>query len=498
MAADRDTALRLRAYVLGTPLLRLEYRPKPVMPVKDRMLVAFVRMGGESSPWGVAWKRGKGAVQIRVVPEARNRSDVAAMVAEFGDELAPHFDPGAKSIRQLWLPGPTHAEMLHFLSLRYTRAKKADAAVLERLNRLGRRSGQLFDATQNPNSALCIDATAALRELLVFPCEPVRESHLGFVLALLDDGTRDERMARAKAAEVLPVSTSLEPALERSLAPRVEAWGEAGSESSKKPHADAIRAVLEPELQRRLQLLATAIERYEKAAPENPGVEAITTTSEAALKRFADREAAAPEFARSPETDHSPITAAQAYANRDADTIAALASLVPFDRASQEELIAAGSAFEADVISVEDVTVGRQARRKQLVVAIDGALPLRLRVQDSVSIAGDTEGRGGWKIVDIADDPSAGLRHVTLVSLSADPSSPRLRKGSAGVVFHELFDDQLRRRLARMAADTKQRADIGDAAGAWILEKLSERERVDPAPDTEHFDGTKTRVTEDG
>jgi hypothetical protein len=132
------------------------------------------------------------------------------------------------------------------------------------------------------------------------------------------------------------------------------------------------------------------------------------------------------------------------------------------------------------------------------VVAIDGALPLRLRVQDSVSIAGDTEGRGGWKIVDIADDPSAGLRHVTLVSLSADPSGPRLRKGSAGIVFHELFDDQLRRRLARMATDTKQRADVGDAAGAWILEKLSDRERVDPAPDTEHFDGTTTRVTEDG
>jgi hypothetical protein len=115
-----------------------------------------------------------------------------------------------------------------------------------------------------------------------------------------------------------------------------------------------------------------------------------------------------------------------------------------------------------------------------------------------VSIAGDTEGRGGWKITDIADDPAAGLRQLTLISLSADPSGPRLRKGSAGVVFHELFDDQLRRRLARMAADTKQRADIGDAAGAWILEKLSERERVDPAPDTEHFDGTKTRVTEDG
>ena len=51
MAADRDTALRLRAYVLATPLLRLEYRPNTVGPVKARMLLAFVRMGGESSPW---------------------------------------------------------------------------------------------------------------------------------------------------------------------------------------------------------------------------------------------------------------------------------------------------------------------------------------------------------------------------------------------------------------------------------------------------------------
>lgn len=498
MAADRDTALRLRAYVLGTPVLRLEHRAKPVVPAKDRMLVAFVRMGGESSPWGIAWKRGKRAVQVRVVPEPRNRSEVASMAAEFGDEVAAHFDPEAFSFRQMWIPGPTHAEMLHFLSLRYTRAKKADPSVVKRLNRLGRRCGQLFDATQNPNSALCIDATAALRELMVFPCEPIRESHLGFVLALLDNGTRDERMARAKAAEALPVSTSLEPALERSLVPRVEGWGEAGSESAKKPLAAAIQAILDPELRRRIDLLAMAIERYERAAPANPGVEAIIAASEAALVLFADGDADTSEFVRSPETDHSPITSARSYANRDADTVAALAALVPFDRASQEELIAAGSAFEADVVSVEEVTIGTRTQRKQLVVAIDGTLPLRLRVQDSVSVAGDTEGKGDWKIVHIADDPSAGLRHVTLISQSADPSGPRLRKGSAGIVFHEKFDDQLRRRLARMATDTRRSMVAGEAAGAWILEKLLEHERTEPAPDAEHFDGTATRVTEDG
>ena len=120
MAAERDTALRLRAFIAGKPVLRLECRPLPVVATRDRMLAVFLRMGGESSPWAIAWKRGRSKAEFRSVPEARRRTDVAEMVAQFGDALSEHFDTADGALRQLWVPGGTHAEMLHFVALRYT------------------------------------------------------------------------------------------------------------------------------------------------------------------------------------------------------------------------------------------------------------------------------------------------------------------------------------------------------------------------------------------
>lgn len=496
MAAERDTALRLRAYLAGKPVLKLERRPIPVVAARDRMLAVFLRMGGESSPWAIAWKCGKSKAEFRSVPEARRRTDVATMVAEFGDVLCGHFDSTDGALRQLWIPGGTHAEMLHFIALRYTRAKKADAALLPRLNRVGRRCSQLFDATQNPNSALCVDATVRLKEMFAFPCEPVRENHLGFLVAWLAPGAC---ATQAKAAESLSVSSSLDPEIDRSLVADVEGWNEASSETIRQRHADRIHKVLEGELRRRLDLLQTALAVYDEAAAENPGAQSIALSSIQELARFGGTEAfvAQTGIVRSPETDHSPTTAAMSYANKDADMMAARAALVPFDRSCQEELIAEGSAVRGDIISVESVTLGMRKLRRQAVIETDGALPLRLRESDSVVIAGDLDGKGVWKITAISDDPKRGVRTITLLSQQAHPTGPQLKRGLAGVVFHEKLEPELRRRLARMVGGTKSGADDGTARGAWILKKLAEREPPDTAPDVEQFDGTATKVVAD-
>jgi len=500
MAAERDTALRLRAYLAGGPIARLEHRPVAVPPAKDRMLAAFVRMGGESSPWAVGWKRGRKAIEIRTVPEARRRSDVAEMVADFGDELCSHFDSAEGALRQLWIPGSTHAEMLHFIALRYSRAKKADPALLERLNRTGRRCGQMFDATQNPNSALCINLTARLREMFAFPCEPVRENHLGYLLAWLGPDGKEGRAKLAKDAEALAVSTSLDPELERAMAPAVEAWNDAKTDAARRPHAERIRNAVESEIRRRLELLEAGLEIYDDAAGENPGAALISSSSMQELTRFEGSELYHSDggFARSPETDHSPTTAAMWYAHKDADMIAARAALVPFDRACQAELIAEGSAFAGDVLSVETVVIGTRTLRKQLTVATDGALPLRLREQDSVVIAGDADGKGVWKIHQITPDPKGKTRTIRLVSTQANPTGPIPKRDSVGVVFHEKLDPELRRRLARMVVQTKELSADGTAPGAWILERLAAREPADTAPETEHFDGAMTKVVQDG
>jgi hypothetical protein len=161
-------------------------------------------------------------------------------------------------------------------------------------------------------------------------------------------------------------------------------------------------------------------------------------------------------------------------------------------------LIAEGSAFSGDVLSVETVVVGTRTLRKQLTVVTDGALPLRLREQDSVVIAGDANGKGVWRIHQITPDPKGKTRTIRLVSTQANPTGPMPKRGSVGVVFHEKLDPELRRRLARMVVQTKELATDGTAPGAWILEKLAAREPTDTAPDTEHFDGTTTKVVQDG
>ena len=133
MSDAHDISLRVRSYVAGHPLPILEKIPFAISPMPRRMLVAFIRMGGESSPWAIGWQIGNDQPVFRSVPEARNRIQVSEMVAEFGDALLAHFKDFEHGQPQLWVAGPTHIDMLHFLALRYARARSGDAQLIARL-----------------------------------------------------------------------------------------------------------------------------------------------------------------------------------------------------------------------------------------------------------------------------------------------------------------------------------------------------------------------------
>ena len=74
--------------------------------------------------------------RIFTVPEPRDRELVAAMAAEFAPILLSHLGhpdyvsgevTGAPvPLKQVWLPNPSHVEMLHFLNYAYTFARKSD------------------------------------------------------------------------------------------------------------------------------------------------------------------------------------------------------------------------------------------------------------------------------------------------------------------------------------------------------------------------------------
>src|SRR2546422_8607637 len=82
---------RLRAWAAGKPLPRGSPRHVHIADNRDLLIVAFVRMGGESAPWGVASGLAGTKPTILTVPEGRNRTLVADMAAEFAPVLLRHF-----------------------------------------------------------------------------------------------------------------------------------------------------------------------------------------------------------------------------------------------------------------------------------------------------------------------------------------------------------------------------------------------------------------------
>src|SRR5262245_56068620 len=128
-----DVIVRLRAFHAGRPLPRGTTKRTYVADNKDVLIVSFVKMGGESRPWGIAFGKPDADPKIVVVPEARNRDLVAGMVAKFAPVLLRHLRHPTQEgqelegwenldpLRQLWLPNDSHLDMLHHLAYAYAR-----------------------------------------------------------------------------------------------------------------------------------------------------------------------------------------------------------------------------------------------------------------------------------------------------------------------------------------------------------------------------------------
>src|SRR5882724_9741951 len=111
---------RLRAYHEGKPLPQSDTLHFPIARNENLLILAFLRMGGESAPWGVAVGHPGKRPSLLTVPEARNRDLVADMAAKLALVLLEHFyHPSSSDIedrpdldllplRQVWLPNPSH------------------------------------------------------------------------------------------------------------------------------------------------------------------------------------------------------------------------------------------------------------------------------------------------------------------------------------------------------------------------------------------------------
>jgi hypothetical protein len=400
---------RLQAYQAGKALPQYSTLHFPIVRDRDLLVVAFIRMGGESAPWGIAVGQPRRRPKLLTISEPRNRDARADMVAEFASILLQHFnhpaytppsvDLGWLPTRQVWLPNPSHLEMLHYLAYAYTFTKWGEDSRAHRLNQVGRLAGWLFRESQRPGQVATVTSTTALKTSYVFPAQDVRQNHLGFLLAWLTaSGDGEKRAADAAQAERTSISTSLDPMLERDrLVPLIEEYNSV----VKTGHSDAVvscsvrlREVLEPELLRRFNLTEAAVQvlRRDKRKP-NPGLEVLEDGGRSEMfYRYL-----APEIQRqnpyngsiytpSPETDRNPIAAAALYFQHQASDELRQAALIHHDRELQDEAIAAGKAFRGKVTLVRDEGTDRSC--KPIWTLESTITSTRVRVGNRLRVAG--------------------------------------------------------------------------------------------------------------
>jgi hypothetical protein len=371
------------------------------------LVVAFVRIGGESRPWGIAFGHPADRPRIVTVPEGRDRDLVSEMAARFAPTLLSHLrspalvDPPPREwrelapLRQLWLPNASHLDMLHHLAYAYT-FTRAGGDLQAALNALGRTAGWLFRDSQRAGSQHVVVAARALKEAFAFPSEDARQGHLGYLLAWLHDiSDPDLRREAVAAAERLSIATTLDPTVEREvLQPLVEAWRSAREDAAARTKlATRIDDALRPELERRFDLTVEAW-RHLREDPRRENAFVDTLVASALEQQWFDWARVEAAFARgeqpfvaSVETDRDPRAAATAFQTAAGAAEIVEASLLHDDRELLAEAIAKGDAFVGEIEGVADEGIGRATLPVWSVIERSGG-PLRVREGSSVCVVG--------------------------------------------------------------------------------------------------------------
>ena len=488
-----EVVRRLRSFEAGKPLRSGETLRVKRMPPEQVLLLAFVKMGGESAPWGVAYGRPGGKRQIVTVPEARTRDDVAQMMLDFAPALLTHLhhpqfsafgpDPGARVPPfQVWLPNPTHLEMLHHLAYAYTFTKFGPAERFTRLNQLGHACGWLFREAQRPGQMIAMVATDVLRDSFTFPSETTRLGHLGFLLGWLDakDG-RDARLMAAADAEQLSIATSVDPAEERDeLEPYVRMYNEARANTNTEQRERAarrIRKLLTAELERRMDLTERAYQLvHADRRRENAGLTQLLDLSmEEHRLQFRRIEADAadaqdgPAFRPSPETDRHPSAAGSRFYVQEASQELRDLLLVHDDREIQAEFVARGEAIAGTIVGVRDEGTGRKSIPVWTVES-DGELPMRLRERSCVCVVG-LRGRE-LRIRAIERSPQMLYRiELEVTKLKKEVDSPK----SPAANNNKLIGERVMLVKPSMDQIARRRSFLiwkRDVPGAWLTHRV--------------------------
>lgn len=318
---SEDVADRLRAWANGRPIPR--FQTKCFEIAKDPYVVALVRMGGEGRPWAIASGPAGGSPTVRSVADPRVQQAVAPMVESFGQDLLRVF-PAGKSSKvdqndpQLWLPDPSHLDLLHQMAFAYA-YERWPLPDMRQLNRAGKLFNSLFLQSTHPAQNTVMTATEVLRSLYTFPATPARQGHLGFLIAwLVEHGDRTMRQLSASSAEERAVSTSIDGEFERRvLYPLLERYVASGREDSET--AGQIMEFVEEEARRRWDITVASLRIIRRDhRPTNSGVVTVKERGRRSWNQLWCEPAAREDAGESPrwrgrETDRGAVAAARYY-----------------------------------------------------------------------------------------------------------------------------------------------------------------------------------------
>jgi hypothetical protein len=493
MTSD-EVVRRLRAFEHGRALPRGETLRVARLADPAILVLAFVRMGGESAPWGIAFGSPDKDPQVLTVPEPRNRDYVAAMIMRFAPILLAHVhhpqhsrygpDPDAAIPPfQLWLPNDAHVEMLHHLAYAYTFTRFGEASRWTLLQAFGRACGWLFREAQRPGQTIVMSCARQLTECYTFPAETTRQGHTAFLLAWLQsDGDKNSRSAAAGVAEQSPVSTNVDPAFERDeLAPFVETFNQGRAQNDGAAIERATRHIdklMTEELRRRFDIAVSTL-RVLRNDPrrENQGLAVLMRESMAEhrlqyrrMERKKDDADDGPAFTPSPETDRHPSAAGSRYYVHEASQDLRDTLLVHDDRELQAELVATGRAIAGTIIDVRDEGQGRKTC-PVWVVESNGDLPLRLREDSELCVVGLRDRRVRIRSV----EKTTAVRYRFELEVVGLPTVPRgnhnvlpakdPRHKGQQIVLVKPSMDQIARRKSRMIWNR-------DVPGAWLTHSV--------------------------
>ena len=375
----RGVRRKLEAFQQGGPIPILKTKVTRING--NPIVLAFVRMAGENRPWGIAYGRAQDVTpNFLSVPDPRSREAVQEMMEKFANwfltEAGVHgfaqnpIDSASTELAdlpQIWLPGPSHVSMLHFIQYQYQNSRRNETKQTV-LGALGRFSGWLFQQSRLKGNQIVVDTTRLLNEMYEFPADDFSISHLGVQLTWLTvPGGIDAKREAAFTAAEDTVSITMAPEYEnKELAILVkdlrdDLWIEGYNPES----AAKIAQKINPELERRWRLVVKAHDIAQRdARPENGQVESSLLTE--LLKNF-DRgfnkqeamiESEEDTFTMSPDGGYSAYATARDFLTVTHFEEKWLAEMVHADSEILKESIFDGTSFEGTVVRVGTKLVG--------------------------------------------------------------------------------------------------------------------------------------------